>query len=676
LKTYLNKQYIEDIMKKIFFAFLLMFLMPLVLAQTEPIYNAKYLDLDVNLNSYVTIVPESSNYKIESVTATLSFIPLETWRQDIQTFETSPTADESSDSVTYKWSSPSEKKLDFSLDSSIRTLNDFYKVKSKINFPIESFPSEFIKYTQPSDKVDSDHPTIIIKANQLAAGEDDLFVIVHKLGEYVHSSIKYNLSTVNSKLSIPASEVLASKQGVCDEISVLFMALSRALGIPARFVSGISYTNSDLFTEKWGPHGWAEVYFPNYGWVPFDVTYDELGFIDASHITSKISVDPSDSSLNYQWRGKDTELQTSKLNHDVTIKSFGAKMEEFVKLIILPVRSEAGIGSYNLVELQVENLKDYYVTTTVYLARTTDLAVIEPYARTILLKPNQKKKLFWTLTINPSLDENYIYTFPLNAYTIRNTTVKTQFTSKKGDSMLSLSEVNSIKASREREEEKEVSTKISMDCFSDSEEYISGTEAKINCKFENKGNFPINNLNVCYGKTCQKTNIPLASSSSVDFVIKTSGTGRTEFFITADNEELSKSDSIIVSLLDDPLINIKDLSYPKTTSYGDSFDLKFLIEKASFSNPQKVKVVLMNNGLPQIWTLEELKQNRKMVVSFSGKELSMKNDLEVYVEYYDKNDKQFSVRDSFEINLTGVSGGQRVVIIFKDILRSIERLFS
>ena len=61
----------------------------------------------------------------------------------------------------------------------------------------------------------------------------------------------------------------------------------RAVGVPAKFVSGVAYTDSPLFTERWGGHGWAEVYFPEIGWVAFDPTFGEFGWIDVGHIKNE-----------------------------------------------------------------------------------------------------------------------------------------------------------------------------------------------------------------------------------------------------------------------------------------------------------------------------------------------------------------------------------------------------
>ena len=58
--------------------------------------------------------------------------------------------------------------------------------------------------------------------------------------------------------------------GKCVDISSLFVALSRAAGVPSRDVFGIRLgkTPQDDITQK--QHCWAEFYLPGYGWVPVD----------------------------------------------------------------------------------------------------------------------------------------------------------------------------------------------------------------------------------------------------------------------------------------------------------------------------------------------------------------------------------------------------------------------
>lgn len=57
-------------------------------------------------------------------------------------------------------------------------------------------------------------------------------------------------------------------EGSCRDLTVLFCAAARAVGIAARFVSG--YEREAAFEERGEMHAWAEVYLPGGGWRGYD----------------------------------------------------------------------------------------------------------------------------------------------------------------------------------------------------------------------------------------------------------------------------------------------------------------------------------------------------------------------------------------------------------------------
>ena len=76
-----------------------------------------------------------------------------------------------------------------------------------------------------------------------------------------------------------ALEVLQSERGDCTEHSVLFVALARALKIPARVAVGVGYWPMG---EGFGWHAWAEVQVEG-TWFTVDPTWNQVN-ADATHI--------------------------------------------------------------------------------------------------------------------------------------------------------------------------------------------------------------------------------------------------------------------------------------------------------------------------------------------------------------------------------------------------------
>jgi transglutaminase-like putative cysteine protease len=68
---------------------------------------------------------------------------------------------------------------------------------------------------------------------------------------------------------MPPSITWSQKSGSCRDFVLLFMAVCRAIGLAARFVSG--YEAGDPAYEQM-LHAWAEVYLPGAGWRGYDPT--------------------------------------------------------------------------------------------------------------------------------------------------------------------------------------------------------------------------------------------------------------------------------------------------------------------------------------------------------------------------------------------------------------------
>ena len=78
--------------------------------------------------------------------------------------------------------------------------------------------------------------------------------------------------------SIPnAVQVLEMRAGDCNEHAVLFAALARASGLPARVVAGVVYADGAFLY-----HAWDEVWLGS-GWMSVDPTFDQMP-ADATHV--------------------------------------------------------------------------------------------------------------------------------------------------------------------------------------------------------------------------------------------------------------------------------------------------------------------------------------------------------------------------------------------------------
>ncbi len=130
--------------------------------------------------------------------------------------------------------------------------------------PYDTASELYLQYTRPERFIESDAPAIQAKAAGLAAGETNPLLLARKFYDYVIDSSRYELK---GEGLAGAQDLLTGGYGECGDYASLFVALSRASGIPARPIVGywaVTGTNQT--------HVWAEFYLEGLGWVPVDPT--------------------------------------------------------------------------------------------------------------------------------------------------------------------------------------------------------------------------------------------------------------------------------------------------------------------------------------------------------------------------------------------------------------------
>jgi transglutaminase-like putative cysteine protease len=105
-------------------------------------------------------------------------------------------------------------------------------------------------------------------AEDIAAGEGgDTIATMHALMREFHRIVRFDATATTS--STTAAEAFAAKHGVCQDFAHMFTSAARALGVPARYVSGYLFKGPGEVTQEAG-HAWVEVFLDGLGWVGFD----------------------------------------------------------------------------------------------------------------------------------------------------------------------------------------------------------------------------------------------------------------------------------------------------------------------------------------------------------------------------------------------------------------------
>jgi len=89
------------------------------------------------------------------------------------------------------------------------------------------------------------------------------------LADAVFNAVRYKSGT--SDVQDSAAVVFSSGEGVCQDHAHVFIASARALGMPARYVSGYLYTGD---ASDAASHAWVDVWLgAEIGWQSMDVTH-------------------------------------------------------------------------------------------------------------------------------------------------------------------------------------------------------------------------------------------------------------------------------------------------------------------------------------------------------------------------------------------------------------------
>lgn len=90
---------------------------------------------------------------------------------------------------------------------------------------------------------------------------------MHRLTRAIHTRMGFETSaTVTDTTALEAFE---AGHGVCQDFSHIFIAVARAIGIPARYVSGHLFRRDGKVLQE-AAHAWVEAWIEDLGWVAFD----------------------------------------------------------------------------------------------------------------------------------------------------------------------------------------------------------------------------------------------------------------------------------------------------------------------------------------------------------------------------------------------------------------------
>ena len=122
-------------------------------------------------------------------------------------------------------------------------------------------------------------------AVEVTAGKDNPYDQAQAIENFLRTNYTYTLTPSDPPRGADPLEyfLFTSKKGYCEYYASAMGDMLRSLGVPTRLVNGYGPGAYDEKLNRYvvhesDAHTWVEVYYPRYGWIPFEPTPDGIYF--------------------------------------------------------------------------------------------------------------------------------------------------------------------------------------------------------------------------------------------------------------------------------------------------------------------------------------------------------------------------------------------------------------
>jgi transglutaminase-like putative cysteine protease len=161
------------------------------------------------------------------------------------------------------------------------------------------------QFNQPELNIEAANPQIVSLAIELSRGKQTVCQQVRAFYDYLGNHLVYSQNQANWGAQAALGEMGAD----CTEFTALFVALSRASKIPARYFEGLLVSEKNPRDKPVVEHTWPDVYLPVDGWVALDPTLGRssidretyFAHYTTEHIIVTLGANPSTLRGGHYW---------------------------------------------------------------------------------------------------------------------------------------------------------------------------------------------------------------------------------------------------------------------------------------------------------------------------------------------------------------------------------------
>jgi transglutaminase-like putative cysteine protease/sugar lactone lactonase YvrE len=155
-------------------------------------------------------------------------------------------------------------ELTYSVNAEVSAIR--YLIIPEQTGKLDDIPKDIRKqYLADGSRYRTSTPYIQDTVKSIVGDETNPYWIARKIYNFIIDKLHYEMI---GGWDVP-EVVLKRGSGSCSEYTFAFISLCRAAGLPARYQGSVVVRGDDASIDE-AFHRWAQIYLPNYGWVPVD----------------------------------------------------------------------------------------------------------------------------------------------------------------------------------------------------------------------------------------------------------------------------------------------------------------------------------------------------------------------------------------------------------------------
>jgi len=388
---------------------MLLLLVPPALAADLNPWNVGAMEAEVTFTGAIDLEYENNGATLNWVEVELFMLPQENTYQDVELISATPESYQVVDNgfgnkiIKFRWVKPSADRLPFELRYNVTVGRFLVPLGEPGDFPPPEV-SGLDAYLQP-DNLTFWTGAMKNKAQELTKDATSSLEAVMLITNWIHGTLTYDEDYWAT--SEAACDVFKLSRGVCDEFTHLFLSFVKSLGIPGRYAEGIVFSG-----QEWDLHAWAEVFIGG-RWVAVDPTYNEIGFIDSTHVL--LANVPNDAYVYNRLVWEGTGVSANFADDERTIEVSRAEPPmDFFDVDVSLSKDSVVLDEVITADVSIESLAtNSYMIPTCRLTAPDDMVLLDSPEKSVILEPSASADLSWRMVPRSDLDPRFLYKMPI-----------------------------------------------------------------------------------------------------------------------------------------------------------------------------------------------------------------------------------------------------------------------